>query len=130
MKITVLMDSFKGSLTSEEAGNAVKAGIEASGIDADVTVFPFADGGEGTLDAFLKADKRSKKVKVIVSDPLGRKIEAYYGVRPLMSVSGFAHSIRRAFFLSIFICTALSQRSLFYFCHLLRGRDPCNQSRH
>lgn len=80
MKITVLIDSFKGSLTSEEAGNAVKSGIEASGIDADVTVFPFADGGEGTLDAFLKADKGSKKVKVSVSDPLGRKIEAYYGV--------------------------------------------------
>lgn len=80
MKITVLMDSFKGSLTSEEAGNAVKAGVEASGIDADVTVFPFADGGEGTLDAFLNADKNSKKVKVHVSDPLGRKIDAYYGV--------------------------------------------------
>ena len=80
MKITVLMDSFKGSLTSEEAGEAVKAGIEASGIDADVTVFPFADGGEGTLDAFLKADKKSKKVKVSVCDPLGREIEAYYGI--------------------------------------------------
>ena len=80
MKITVLMDSFKGSLTSEEAGEAVKAGIEASGTDADVKVFPFADGGEGTLDAFLKADKNSKKVRVKVSDPLGRKIDAYYGV--------------------------------------------------
>ena len=80
MKITVLMDSFKGSLTSEEAGEAVKAGIEASGIGAKITVFPFADGGEGTLDAFLKADKNSKKIKVGVSDPLGRKIDAYYGV--------------------------------------------------
>ena len=80
MKITVLMDSFKGSLTSEEAGGAVKAGIESSGINADVIVFPFADGGEGTLNAFLKADKNSKKIKTIVSDPLGRKIEAYYGV--------------------------------------------------
>ena len=80
MKITVLMDSFKGCLSSEEAGEAVKAGIEASGIDADVTVFPFADGGEGTLDAFLKADKKGKKVRVSVSDPLGRKIDAYYGV--------------------------------------------------
>ena len=53
MKITVLMDSFKGCLSSEEAGNAVKAGIEASGVEAAVSVFPFADGGEGTLDAFL-----------------------------------------------------------------------------
>lgn len=80
MKTTVLMDSFKGCLSSEEAGMAVKTGIEASGIDAEVSVFPFADGGEGTLDAFLKADKKSKRVKVSVSDPLGRKIDAYYGV--------------------------------------------------
>ena len=80
MKITVLMDSFKGSLTSEEAGEAVKTGINASGTDAEVTVFPFADGGEGTLDAFLKADRNSKKIKVTVSDPLGRRIPAYYGI--------------------------------------------------
>ncbi len=80
MKITVLMDSFKGSLTSEEAGNAVKAGIEISGTVADVTVFPFADGGEGTLDAFLKADRGSRKVSVSVCDPLGRSVGACYGV--------------------------------------------------
>ncbi len=80
MKITILMDSFKGSLSSDEAGEAVKAGIEASGTKADVTVFPFADGGEGTLDAFLKADKKSVKVTVRVSDPLGRPIDACYGV--------------------------------------------------
>ena len=80
MKITVLMDSFKGSLTSEEAGEAVKAGIMASGINADVMIFPFADGGEGTLDAFLKADSASKKVRMSACDPLGRMIDAYYGV--------------------------------------------------
>ena len=80
MKILVLMDSFKGSLTSTEAGEAVKAGILSSGSDADVSVYPFADGGEGTLDAFLKADKCSRKIKVNVSDPLGRRIDAHYGV--------------------------------------------------
>ena len=80
MKITVLMDSFKGSLTSEEAGEAVCAGIKAAGTAADVTVFPFADGGEGTLDAFLRADSNSKKITISVSDPLGRKICAHYGV--------------------------------------------------
>jgi len=80
MKIVILMDSFKGSLSSKEAGEAVKAGIFASGTDADVSVFPFADGGEGTLDAFLAADKGSRRVTVQVSDPLGRGIEASYGV--------------------------------------------------
>ncbi len=80
MKIVILMDSFKGSLTSKEAGEAAKAGIEASGEDADVSVFPFADGGEGTLDAFCAADKGSRRVNVQVSDPLGRKITAGYGI--------------------------------------------------
>ncbi len=80
MKIIVLMDSFKGSLSSQEAGEAVKAGIEASGTDADVSVFPFADGGEGTLDSFLAADKGSRRITVSVSDPLGRPVQASYGV--------------------------------------------------
>ena len=50
MKIVVAMDSFKGSLTSLEAGNAVKNGILMSCPSAKVTVIPLADGGEGTLD--------------------------------------------------------------------------------
>ena len=49
MKIVVLMDSFKGSLTSVEAGNAVKEGILAVDKAARIAVYPFADGGEGTL---------------------------------------------------------------------------------
>ena len=51
MKITVLMDSFKGSLTSLEAGESVKRGILRSHPDAEVTVLPLADGGEGTIDS-------------------------------------------------------------------------------
>ena len=78
MKIIVLMDSFKGSLSSLEAGEAVKTGITESDIDADVSVYPFADGGEGTLDAFLAADKGSKRITIPVSDPLGRMIMASF----------------------------------------------------
>lgn len=80
MKILVLMDSFKGSLTSEQAGEAIREGILSADDSVVVSVYPFADGGEGTLEAFLKADKNSRKIKVNVSDPLGRKHEAYYGV--------------------------------------------------
>lgn len=49
MKIVVAIDSFKGSLSSIEAGSAAKSGIERAGL-ADVTVMPLADGGEGTLN--------------------------------------------------------------------------------
>lgn len=51
MKAVVAMDSFKGSLTSMEAGSAVKKGILRALPDAEVTVIPLADGGEGTVDA-------------------------------------------------------------------------------
>lgn len=51
MKVVVAVDSFKGSMTSMEAGMAVKAGILAAKKDAEVIVKPLADGGEGTTDA-------------------------------------------------------------------------------
>ncbi len=78
MKVAVFMDSFKGSLTSLEAGAAVKEGILSAISTAEVTVCPFADGGEGTLEAFLAAGGKTEFVRV--SDPLGREIDASYGV--------------------------------------------------
>ena len=51
MKIVIAIDSFKGSMTSEEAGNAAKEGILRALPDAEVIVRPMADGGEGTVDA-------------------------------------------------------------------------------
>ncbi len=47
MKVVVAMDSMKGSLSSLEAGNAVSEGIHRVFRDAEVTVCPLADGGEG-----------------------------------------------------------------------------------
>ncbi|MBR4760424.1 MAG: glycerate kinase [Lachnospiraceae bacterium] len=78
MKIAVFMDSLKGSLTSTEAGAAVKEGILSAWQDAEVVVCPFADGGEGTLDAFLAAGGKTETARV--SDPLGRSVEASYGI--------------------------------------------------
>lgn len=46
MKVVVAIDSFKGSMTSMQAGNACKKGILAA-TKADVVVKPLADGGEG-----------------------------------------------------------------------------------
>lgn len=80
MKIVIAMDSFKGSLTSMEAGNAVKAGIEKV-CDAEIVVKPVADGGEGTTEA-LVSGLGGENVTVEVTDPLGRKIQAVYGILP------------------------------------------------
>ena len=82
MKITVAMDSFKGSLTSLEAGNAVKCGILEVCPDAEVTVIPLADGGEGTIDALAPYIHGISKT-IMVRGPLGNAVEADYVFEPV-----------------------------------------------
>ncbi len=81
MKVIIATDSFKGSLTSLQAGNAIREGIiEACG-DALVKVCPIADGGEGTTRVLIDILK-GNLVKVKVHNPIGKVIDAYYGVVP------------------------------------------------
>ena len=77
MKAVVAMDSFKGSLTSLQAGNAVKRGILRACPDAEVTVLPLADGGEGTIDAIAPYIDGITRT-ITVSGPLGTPVEASY----------------------------------------------------
>ena len=69
MKVVVAMDSMKGSLSSLEAGNAVSEGIHRVFRDAEVTVCPLADGGEGTVEA-LTLEMNGTIEKVNVTGPL------------------------------------------------------------
>lgn len=79
MKVTVAVDSFKGSLSSLKAGEAIKKGILISMPEVMVTVRPLADGGEGTVEALIFAmGGIIDNVKVM--GPLGEKIEARYGI--------------------------------------------------
>ena len=77
MKVVVAIDSFKGSLTSEEAGNAAKEGILRAIPEAEVIVRPMADGGEGTVDA-LAAGRTLQRITAHVTGPLGMPAEAQY----------------------------------------------------
>ena len=79
MKIVVAPDSFKGSLTSLEAAEAIKKGIHEVIPDADVVLKPMADGGEGTLEALLMA-ANGEKVELTSSGPLGDWISTHYGI--------------------------------------------------
>ena len=81
MKIVVAMDSLKGSLTSLEAGDAVRSGILKVFSDAVVHVRPLADGGEGTVEA-LTIGMGGNLQRVSVTGPLGRKVQAAYGILP------------------------------------------------
>lgn len=79
MKVVIAMDSFKGSVSSLEAGKAVAEGIRRVFPDADTIIKPVADGGEGTVEA-LVSGLNGRLCEVKVSDPLGRKIAAKYGI--------------------------------------------------
>ncbi len=79
MKVVVAIDSLKGSLSSLEAGNAIKEGIMNVIPDAEVTVRPLADGGEGTVEA-LVLGMGGKWETVNVTGPLGAKVDCAYGI--------------------------------------------------
>ena len=79
MKIVIASDSFKGSLTSVEVAQAATRGIKAVYPDCEVVAVNVADGGEGTVDAIVEA-LHGEIVYTTVSDPLGRPIQARYGI--------------------------------------------------
>ncbi len=79
MKVLVAIDSFKGSLTSLQAGEAVKRGILSAMPEAEVVVRAVADGGEGTTVALIDSIGGTLR-KVTVTGPLGDKVTATYGV--------------------------------------------------
>lgn len=80
-RFTVAMDSYKGSLSSVEAGSAVRHGILRVLPDAKVVCIPIADGGEGTVDAYLAACGGTRVGKT-VSDPRGQAVRAAYARLP------------------------------------------------
>lgn len=79
MKILIAIDSFKGSLSSKEAGKAIKTGILRVISDAEVLISPLADGGEGTVETLVEALGGSLET-VRVKGPLFQEVEAHYGI--------------------------------------------------
>ena len=79
MRVILAPDSFKGSLTAIEAAEAMAEGIRDVDPEIKTVLLPAADGGEGTMRSLVDAT-RGKYVSVIVEDPLGRPINATYGI--------------------------------------------------
>ena len=78
MKVVIAIDSFKGSLSSMQAGNAACSGIKRV-CDAEVVVKPLADGGEGTTEALVEG-LGGEYVYLDVTGPLGQMTRARYGI--------------------------------------------------
>jgi glycerate 2-kinase len=75
--VLIAPDSFKGTLRAVEVAEAIGAGVAAAG--AEVDLCPVADGGEGTLEV-LAAPLGARLQTATVSDPLGRPVDAPYGL--------------------------------------------------
>ncbi|MCR4729234.1 MAG: glycerate kinase [Lachnospiraceae bacterium] len=81
MKIVIAPDSFKGSLSAPEVARAMERGVKRIFPAAETVLLPMADGGEGTVDALVTA-MGGRLVTVPAHDPLGREINASYGILP------------------------------------------------
>lgn len=81
MKVVVAIDSLKGSLTSMEAGGAIKRGILKACPGTEVLVKPLADGGEGTTEALVEG-LGGEMIQVEVHGPLETPVQASYGIIP------------------------------------------------
>lgn len=79
MKVVIAIDSLKGSMTSMEAGRAIKEGILTVDPSTEVIVKPLADGGEGTTEA-LAEGLGGEMIHVNVHGPLENPVDAAYGM--------------------------------------------------
>ncbi|NRO22018.1 glycerate kinase family protein [Lactobacillus helveticus] len=79
MKFVLAPDSFKESMTAAEVCQAMEKGIRKAIPEAEIISVPMADGGEGTTDSLIDATNGQKHF-LTVTDPLGKKVNAYYGI--------------------------------------------------
>lgn len=77
MKVICAFDSFKGCMTSLEAGEAAKRSVMNAMPGYAVSVMPMADGGDGTIDA-IRSMTGAREVPIRVLDPLLRERESKY----------------------------------------------------
>lgn len=80
-KILLAPDSFKGTMTSLEVCEHMAAGIRAIDPSVEIVSIPVADGGEGSVDAFLTA-VGGERIQVDCTGPNGNPVSAIYGLLP------------------------------------------------
>src|SRR6266566_7909645 len=79
MRVVVAPDKFEGSLTAEQAANAIEAGLRRARADVAVVCLPVGDGGAGTLAAVVAAG--FERVPVHATGPTGEPVQAAIAVR-------------------------------------------------
>lgn len=76
MRVVVAPDKFKGALDAGGVAAALADGVRTVAPDAACVLVPMADGGDGTVEAFLAGG--ATPVRVRVRGPLGDPVDATY----------------------------------------------------
>jgi len=79
LHVLVVPDSFKGSLDSPGVAAALTRGIRRAAPNARITSLPVADGGEGTVNAFITAAGGTRHT-LEVTGPEHSPVVAEYGL--------------------------------------------------
>ena len=79
MRILIAPNAFKNSLDATEVAAAIREGLENSKLECTTECFPIGDGGDGTAQLILKKFN-GEIIETEVSDPLGKKINASFGL--------------------------------------------------
>ncbi len=80
-KVILIPDSFKGTMSSTEICEIMSKVVHKYFPCAEIISVPVADGGEGSVDAFLTA-VGGKKVILNVKGPYFEEIQSFYGILP------------------------------------------------
>ena len=112
-KCIIIPDSFKGTMTSIEVCDIMAKAVLRRFPGCEVVAIPVADGGEGTVDCFLRAKagqpgtadteagQPGERVTVRVQDAYGGEIDGFYGrfgdvaVVEMAAVAGMVSNTRR-----------------------------------
>ncbi len=78
-KILLVPDSFKGTLSSRQVCQVMSGQLRRFFPQAQVKSIPVADGGEGSVEAFLAAAGGERRM-LTVTGPFGEPVEAFYGI--------------------------------------------------
>lgn len=78
-KILLVPDSFKGTLSSRQVCQVMAGQLRRFFPQVQVKSIPVADGGEGSVEAFLAAAGGERRTRT-VTGPFGEPVEAFYGV--------------------------------------------------
>lgn len=87
-KVIIAIDSFKGSLSSEDAGKAVAEGWHKAQPECETVCMPVSDGGEGVLSVLLRLSEGTER-DVCVTGPYGEPMTAPYGLSGTDDLTAF-----------------------------------------